>query len=74
MPDLPNAAIKRILLTNGVPRISASSVDLAAGAAQDYLVKLAKAAVENMNAAKRKTVMDEDIQAAKAALASGRIL
>ncbi len=74
MPDLPNAAIKRILLTNGVPRISASSVDLAAGAAQDYLVKLAKAAVESMNAAKRKTVMDEDIQAAKSALASGRIL
>ncbi|KAF0243791.1 MAG: hypothetical protein FD180_3079 [Planctomycetota bacterium] len=74
MADLPNAAIKRILLSNGVPRISASSVDLAAGAAQDYLVKLAKGAVENMNAAKRKTVMDEDIQAAKSALASGRIL
>ncbi|MEK7465796.1 MAG: histone-like protein [Planctomycetota bacterium] len=74
MSDLPNAAIKRILLSNGVPRISATSVDLAAGAAQDYLVKLARAAVESMNAAKRKTVMDEDIQAAKSALASGRIL
>ncbi|MCE9582958.1 MAG: NFYB/HAP3 family transcription factor subunit [Planctomycetes bacterium] len=73
MSDLPNAAIKRILLANGVPRISASSVGIAADAAQDFLVKLAKGAVENMNAAKRKTVMDEDIQAAKAAISSGRL-
>lgn len=73
MSDLPNAAIKRILLANGVPRISASSVALAADAAQDFLVKLAKASVEGMNAAKRKTVMDEDIQAAKSAIASGRV-
>lgn len=74
MADLPNAAIKRILLANGVPRISASSVDLAAAAAQEFLVKLAKGSVESMNAAKRKTVMDEDIQAAKSAIASGRIV
>ncbi len=73
MSDLPNAAIKRILLANGVPRISASSVSLAADAAQEFLVRLAKGSVESMNAAKRKTVMDEDIQAAKSAIASGRV-
>jgi histone H3/H4 len=72
MSDLPNAAIKRILLANGVPRISASSVDLAAAAAQEYLARLAKESVNAMNEARRKTVMDEDITAAKTAIASGR--
>lgn len=73
MADLPNAAVKRALLANGVPRISASSVTLAADAAQEFLARLARAAAESENVAKRKTVMDEDIVAAKTRLLGGSL-
>jgi histone H3/H4 len=65
MADLPNAAVKRILLASGVPRISATAVSMAADAAQQFLQQLARAAVENSNNAKRRTVMDDDVAAAR---------
>jgi len=68
MADLPNAAVKRVLLANGVGRISASAVTLAAEATQEFLVRLAKHSATGAVNAKRRTVMDEDIAAAKAAL------
>ncbi|MBI2921460.1 MAG: NFYB/HAP3 family transcription factor subunit [Planctomycetes bacterium] len=72
MADLPNAAVKRILLANGVGRISATAVTLAAEAAQEFLKKLAAESARSAGEAKRKTIMDEDITAAKTALSGGR--
>jgi histone H3/H4 len=68
MSELPNAAVKRILVKGGAGRISASALGMASVAAEDYLARLAKKAAEHAVEAKRKTVMEEDIQAARNAL------
>ncbi len=71
MADLPNAAVKRLMVKNGAARISASAIGLAVVAAEDYLAKIAKAAAVSAAAEKRKTIMDADIDAAKKAICSG---
>lgn len=71
MADLPNAAVKRLMVKNGAERISASAIGMAVAAAEDYLAKIAKAAAANAVAEKRKTIMDADIDAAKKTICSG---
>jgi histone H3/H4 len=66
MAELPGAAVKRVVTKSGGDlRISASAVQLAAGAAEDYLSRLARAAAENARNEKRKTIMDADIRRAR---------
>jgi histone H3/H4 len=70
MGELPNAVVKRLLAKHGGGlRVSGSALDAAVKAAEEYIAKLAVAAQESAEGAKRKTVMDSDIDAAKAKLA-----
>ena len=69
MGELPNAVVKRILTKHGGElRISGPALDLAVRAAEDFLARLAQEASASAVANKRKTVMDSDIQAARAKL------
>lgn len=66
MAELPGAAVKRVISENGGDlRISASAVQLAVAAAENYLGRLARAASENAARERRKTIMDADIQRAR---------
>jgi len=70
MGELPNAVVKRLLSKHGDGmRVSGSALDQAVAAAEDYIARLAVEASASANAAKRKTVMDGDIEAARAKLA-----
>ena len=70
MGELPNAVVKRLLSKyGGGLRVSGSALDLAVAAAEDYIGRLAKEANASATEAKRKTVMDSDIEAARAKLA-----
>jgi histone H3/H4 len=67
MADLPNAVVKRLLSKHGGGmRVSGSALTLAVVAAEDYIGRLAREAQASADANKRKTVMDSDIEAARA--------
>jgi histone H3/H4 len=69
MGELPNAVVKRILTKHGGElRISGPALDLAVRTAEDFLARLAQEASKSALENKRKTVMDSDIQAARAKL------
>jgi histone H3/H4 len=63
---LPKAVVKRILSESaGGLRVSGSALDKAVAAAEGYLSRLGKAAQESAEEKRRKTLMDEDIDAAR---------
>jgi histone H3/H4 len=69
MGDLPNAVVKRLLTKHGGGlRVSGSALDRAVAAAEDYISRLAAEASASAEGAKRKTLMDSDIDAARAKL------
>jgi histone H3/H4 len=71
MADLPNAVVKRLLTKHtGGLRVSGSALTLAVAAAEDYIARLARGALASAEENKRKTVMDGDIETARAKLAS----
>ena len=71
MGDLPNAVVKRLLTKHGDGmRVSGSALEQAVAAAEDYIARLAAEASASASAAKRKTVMDGDIESARSKLAS----
>ena len=66
MAELPGAAVKRLLAKHGGDlRTSASAVQLAVSAAEDYIARLAQEASSNASREKRKTIMDADISKAR---------
>ena len=70
MGELPNAVVKRLLAKHGGGlRVSGSALDRAVAAAEDYIARLAAEASASAESAKRKTVMDSDIDTARAKLA-----
>lgn len=72
MGDLPNAVIKRLLSKHGDGmRVSGSALERAVAATEDYVERLAREASASAAAAKRKTLMDGDIDEARAKLAQG---
>jgi histone H3/H4 len=72
MGELPNAVVKRLLSKHGGGlRVSGAAIERAVDAAEDYLARLAKEAETLALADKRKTVMDNDIEKARAKLHSG---
>jgi histone H3/H4 len=72
MGELPNAVVKRLLSKHGGGlRVSGAAIDRAVDAAEDYIARLAKEAEASAVADKRKTVMDNDIEKARAKLHSG---
>ena len=69
MGELPNAVVKRLLTKHGGGlRVSGSALDQAVAAAEAYIARLAQEAQASAEDNKRKTVMDADIEAAKAKL------
>ena len=67
MAELPNAVVKRLLTQHAAGlRVSGSALTLAVQAAEDYIARLAREAQASAEANKRKTVMDGDIEAARA--------
>jgi histone H3/H4 len=72
MGELPNAVVKRLLSKHGGGlRVSGAAIDRAVDATEDYLARLAREAQALAEADKRKTVMDNDIDKARAKLNSG---
>ena len=72
MGDLPNAVVKRILTKHaGGMRVSGPALEQAVVAAEDFLSRLAKEAHDSAVANKRKTLMDADIESARAKLQLG---
>jgi histone H3/H4 len=69
MGELPNAIVKRLLgkHSDGL-RVSGTALDKAVAAAEDYLARLAREAQVSAEAEKRKTIMDGDIDKARAKL------
>jgi histone H3/H4 len=71
MSELPNAVVKRLLVKHGGGlRVSGDAIEKAAGAAEDYVARLAGEAQRAAEADKRKTIMDSDIEKARAKLSS----
>jgi len=69
MADLPNAVVKRLLTKHGGGlRVSGSALTLAVEATESYVARLAQEAQASAEANKRKTVMDTDVEAARAKL------
>lgn len=69
MGELPNAVVKRLLVKHGGGlRVSGDAIDKAAAAAEDYVARLAREAQAAAEADKRKTIMDNDIDRARAKL------
>ena len=67
MGELPNAVVKRLLAKHGDGmRVSGTALDQAVAAAEDYIGRLAREASASAADARRKTVMDSDIAAARA--------
>lgn len=67
MGDLPNAVVKRILSKHaGGLRVSGAALDQAVAAAENYLSRLAQEAQASAADNKRKTLMDADIESARA--------
>jgi histone H3/H4 len=70
MGELPNAVVKRLLGKHGGGlRVSGTAVDKAVEAAEDYIARLAREAQASAEADRRKTVMEGDIDKARAKLA-----
>ena len=69
MADLPNAVIKRLLSkhSDGL-RVSGSALGQAVEAVESYVARLAQEAAASAGQNKRKTIMDGDIEAARARL------
>ncbi|HJO22593.1 MAG: NFYB/HAP3 family transcription factor subunit [Myxococcota bacterium] len=69
MAELPNAVIKRLLTkhSDGL-RVSGSALGQAVAAVEGYAARLAQEAAASASANKRKTIMDGDIEAARARL------
>ena len=65
---LPKAVVKRILTESGDGglRVSGPALDLAVVAAEEYIGRLATAALQSATENKRKTLMDADITNARA--------
>jgi histone H3/H4 len=71
MGELPNAVVKRLLAKHGGGlRVSGSAIDKAVQAAEDYIARLAREAQASAESDRRKTVMDADIDKARAKLGS----
>ena len=69
MGDLPNAVVKRLLTKHaGGLRVSGSALDKAVAATEDFIARLAQEAQASADGAKRKTLMDADIDAARSKL------
>ncbi|MCP3986897.1 MAG: hypothetical protein GY723_21125 [bacterium] len=69
MADLPNAVVKRLITKHGEGlRVSGSAIDRAVEATEDFLARLAREAHASAIADKRKTIMDSDIDKARAKL------
>ncbi len=69
MGDLPNAVVKRLLSRHGGGlRVSGSAIEKAVAATEDFIAKLAREAQASAEADRRKTVMDGDIDKARAKL------
>jgi histone H3/H4 len=69
MTDLPGAAVKRLVNKNGGDlRISASALQLAVQAAEEYIARLAREAGASASKDRRKTIMDTDIRNAREAV------
>jgi histone H3/H4 len=69
MADLPNAVIKRLITKYGDGmRVSGTAIEKAVAAAEDYIGRLAREANASAVADKRKTIMDSDIDKARAKL------
>ena len=67
MAEIPNAVIKRLLTKHGDGlRVSASALDKAVAATEDYVARLAREAHASAAADKRKTIMDADIDLGRA--------
>ncbi len=67
MGDLPNAVVKRLLTKHGGGlRVSGTALERAVTAAEDYIARLAAEAEASAVANKRKTVMETDIDNARA--------
>jgi histone H3/H4 len=67
MGSLPKAVVKRILTEHGGGmRVSGPALDKAVEAAEAYLARLAREAQASAEENKRKTMMDADIDAARA--------
>ncbi len=72
MGELPNAVVKRLLVKHGGGlRVSGDAIEKAAGAAEDYISRLAAEAQRAAEADKRKTIMDSDIDKARTRLSGG---
>jgi histone H3/H4 len=66
---LPNAVVKRLLAEHGGGlRVSGSAVTKAVEATEDYIARLARAAQASADGDRRKTIMDGDVDKAKASL------
>ena len=69
MAEIPGAAVKRLLSKHGAElRTSASAVQLAVAAAEDYVARLAQEASSTAQRERRKTIMDSDIKRAREVL------
>ena len=69
MADLPNAVVKRLIAKNSDGmRVSGGAIDVAVAAAEDYVGRLAREAHASAVADKRKTIMEGDIDKARAKL------
>ncbi len=67
MGELPNAVVKRLLTKHGGGlRVSGTALERAVAAAEDYIARLAAEAEASATANKRKTVMDSDVEEARA--------
>jgi histone H3/H4 len=67
MADLPNAVVKRLIAKHGDGmRVSGTAIEKAVAAAEDYIGRLAREANASAVADKRKTIMDSDIEQARA--------
>lgn len=71
MGELPNAVLKRLISKHGGGlRVSGTALEHAAAAAEDYIARLAREAQRSAEDSRRKTIMEDDIDKARAKLAS----
>ena len=67
MAELPNAVVKRLLSKHGGGlRVTGSALTLVVEAAEGYIARLAQEAQASAEANKRKTVLDSDVEEARA--------
>ena len=67
MAELPNAVVKRLMSKHGGGlRVTGSALTLIVEAAEGYIARLAQEAQASAEANKRKTVMDSDVEEARA--------